>query len=75
MSEEKKTPVIQVIEDEASQRKALSDKFTREGFKVIESKDGKRTRVRVGPFESKALADKTAEKIKKLNLPTAILEL
>lgn len=42
---------------------------------VIESKDGKRTRVRVGPFESKALADKTAEKIKKLNLPTAILEL
>lgn len=40
MSEEKKTPVIQVIEDEASQRKALSDKFTREGFKVIESKDG-----------------------------------
>ena len=42
---------------------------------VIESKDGKRTRVRVGPFETKALADKTAEKIKKLNLPTAILEL
>lgn len=42
---------------------------------VIESKDGKRTRVRVGPFESKALADKTAEKIKKLNLPAAILEL
>ncbi len=42
---------------------------------VIESKDGKRTRVRVGPFESKALADKTVEKIKKLDLPTAILEL
>lgn len=54
-------------------------KLEKAGFKtyaqVIESKDGKRTRVRVGPFESKALADKTAEKIKKLNLPTAILEL
>lgn len=54
-------------------------KLEKAGFKtyaqVIESKDGKRTRVRVGPFETKALADKTAEKIKKLNLPTAILEL
>jgi DedD protein len=31
--------------------------------------------VRVGPFESKADAEKTAEKIKKLDLPASILEL
>jgi DedD protein len=31
--------------------------------------------VRVGPFESKAAADKVAEKIKKLDLPASILEL
>jgi DedD protein len=42
---------------------------------VVALKEGKRIRVRVGPFQSKAEADKAAAKIKKLDLPTAILEL
>jgi DedD protein len=42
---------------------------------VVETADGKRIRVRVGPFESKAETDKVADKIKKLDLPAAILEL
>lgn len=42
---------------------------------VAETKDGKRIRVRVGPFASKAEADKAASKIKSLDLPAAILTL
>jgi DedD protein len=42
---------------------------------VAETSDGKRTRVRVGPFASKADADKAASKIKTLGLPAAILTL
>jgi len=42
---------------------------------VVQPKEGKRIRVRVGPFESKGEADKVAEKIRKLELPAAILEL
>jgi len=42
---------------------------------VAETKDGPRVRVRVGPFQSKAEADLAAEKIKKLDLPAAILTL
>ena len=42
---------------------------------VLETKDGRRIRVRVGPFASKSEADKAAEKIKKLNLPAATLSL
>ena len=42
---------------------------------VVQTPEGKRIRVRVGPFESKAEADKAAAKIKKLDLPAAILEL
>lgn len=42
---------------------------------VVTPKEGKRIRVRVGPFESKAEADKAAVKIKKLDLPAAVLEL
>lgn len=40
---------------------------------VAETKDGSRIRVRVGPFSSKADAEKAAAKIKALNLPAAIL--
>lgn len=54
-------------------------KLERAGLKtythVAETKEGPRTRVRVGPFASKAEAEKTAEKIKKLNLPAGILTL
>lgn len=42
---------------------------------VADTKDGKRIRVRVGPFATKAEADKAAEKIKKLHLPAALLTL
>ena len=42
---------------------------------VVESKDGRRIRVRVGPFAGKVEADKAADKIKKLNLPAATLTL
>jgi len=42
---------------------------------VAETKDGKRIRVRVGPFSSKAEADKAASKIKSLDLPATILTL
>ena len=42
---------------------------------VAETKDGKRIRVRVGPFASKAEAEKAASKVKTLDLPAAILTL
>ena len=42
---------------------------------VAETKDGPRTRVRVGPFGSRGEADKAAEKIKGLDLPANILTL
>jgi DedD protein len=42
---------------------------------VADTKDGKRTRVRVGPFPSRGEADKAANIIKGLDLPAAILTL
>jgi DedD protein len=52
-------------------------KLERAGLKtytqVVESKEGRRIRVRVGPFTTKAQADNAAEKIKKLDLPAAVL--
>lgn len=42
---------------------------------VAKTKDGDRTRVRVGPFATKEEADKAAAKIKTLDLPAAILTL
>lgn len=42
---------------------------------VAETKDGPRTRVRLGPFTSKAEAEKAANKVKALALPAAILTL
>ncbi|HCY16984.1 MAG: hypothetical protein A2Z93_11675 [Curvibacter sp. GWA2_64_110] len=54
-------------------------KVERAGMKtythVVDTKEGRRIRVRVGPFASKAEADKAADKIKKLDLPAAILTL
>jgi len=54
-------------------------KVERAGLKtytnVAETKDGKRVRVRVGPFANRAEADKAAAKIKGLDLPAAILTL
>ena len=54
-------------------------KVERAGLKtytnVAETKEGKRIRVRVGPFGTRAEADKAADKIKGLDLPAAILTL
>lgn len=54
-------------------------KVERAGLKtytqVVEPKEGKRIRVRVGPFVSRQDAENAAEKIKKLDLPASILEL
>ena len=40
---------------------------------VVDTKEGKRVRVRVGPFASKAEAEKAVNKIRALDLPVAIL--
>ena len=52
-------------------------KVERAGLKtytqVAETKEGKRIRVRVGPFGTRAEADQAADKIKGLDLPAAIL--
>ena len=64
---------------DADKAKEVRQKLERAGLKtytqVAETKDGKRIRVRVGPFGSKADADKAASKIKTLDLPAAILTL
>ena len=42
----------------------------------IDGKDGKRTtRIRVGPFESRAEADKAAARVRKLDLPANLISL
>lgn len=54
-------------------------KLQRAGLKnytqVADTGDGKRIRVRAGPFASRAEADKAAQKIKSLDLPVRILAL
>lgn len=54
-------------------------KLERAGFKtytqVVETKDGPRTRVRVGPFDEKVQAEATATRIKALDLTASILVL
>lgn len=72
--------VIQVgAFDDAKKVADVRAKLERAGLKtytqVVEAKDGKRTRVRLGPFANKAEADKAADKIKKLDLPASILTL
>lgn len=42
---------------------------------VVDTKEGQRTRVRVGPFTSRAEADQVAGKVKSLGLPVTILTL
>lgn len=65
----------------AEKEKALQAqrKLERAGLKnytnVAETGSGKRIRVRAGPFNSRAEADKAAEKIKGLDLPAAVLTL
>lgn len=64
---------------DAAKAQEVRLKLERAGLKtytqVVQPKEGKRIRVRVGPFESKAHADKVVERIKKLDLSASILEL
>ncbi|MBA3059290.1 MAG: SPOR domain-containing protein [Gammaproteobacteria bacterium] len=64
---------------DAARAREVRLKVERAGLKtythVAKTKDGDRTRVRVGPFGTKAEADKAAEIIKKLSLPAAVLTL
>lgn len=64
---------------DAARAKEARTKLERAGMKtytqVVETKEGQRTRVRVGPFTDKNDADKVASKIKALDLPAAILVL
>ncbi len=64
---------------DADKAREVRLKLEKAGFKtytqVAETKDGKRIRVRVGPFATKAEADTAASKIKTLDLPVSILTL
>ncbi len=64
---------------DADKAKEVRQKLEKAGLKtytqVAETKDGKRIRVRVGPFGSRAEAENAASKIKTLDLPAAILTL
>jgi DedD protein len=64
---------------DAEKAMEVRQKLERAGLKtyaqVVDTKDGKRTRVRVGPFADKGLAEQTAEKVKALDLPVAVLAL
>lgn len=72
--------VVQVgaFSDEGKARDVRS-KLEKAGFKtythVADTKEGKRTRVRVGPFASRDEADKAASKIKQLQMQPAVLSL
>jgi DedD protein len=64
---------------EKEKAQQAQQKLERAGLKnytqVADTEDGKRIRVRAGPFGSRAEADKAAEKIKGLDLPVRILTL
>ena len=64
---------------DANRAREVRQKVEHAGLKtytqVAQTKDGQKTRVRVGPFATKAEADKAAAKIKKLGLPAAMLSL
>ncbi len=64
---------------DAARAREVRLKVERAGLKtythVAGTRDAPRIRVRVGPFGTKAEADQAAEKIKKLDLPAAILTL
>lgn len=77
-SEHAKTMVQVGAFSDADKVREVRRKLEQAGLKtyiqVLEGKDGKKTtRVRVGPYESKADADKAAARIRKLDLPAAVL--
>ena len=64
---------------DADKAREARSKLERAGMKtymqVVDTKDGKRTRVRVGPFTTRGDADKAAARIKGLDLPASVLTL
>lgn len=64
---------------EAEKAREVRAKLERAGLKTyaqeVQTKDGKRIRVRVGPFAARADADKAAARIKGLDLPAAVFAL
>jgi len=64
---------------EAAKADETRQKLERAGLKtytqVADTKDGKRIRVRVGPFATRAEAERAVNKIRSLDLPVAILSL
>jgi DedD protein len=64
---------------EAAGARTVRLKLERAGLKtythVAETAEGKRIRVRLGPFDSRAEAEKAAARVKALGLPAAILTL
>lgn len=64
---------------DADKAREARTKVERAGMKtytqVVDTKDGKRTRVRVGPFTSRAEADKAAARIRALDLSASVLTL
>ena len=73
--------VIQVgAFSDADKVREVRRKLEQAGLKTytqtVEGKDGKRsTRVRVGPFDSRAEADKAAARVRKLDLPANLIAL
>lgn len=64
---------------DAAKLREVRQKLEKAGLKtytqVVDTKDGKRTRVRVGPFGAQAEADKAAARIKGLDLPASVLKM
>ena len=64
---------------DADKAREARSKLERAGLKtytqVVDTKDGKRVRVRVGPLTSRAEADKAASRIKGLGLSASVLTL
>lgn len=64
---------------DADKARETRQKLERAGLKtymqVVDTKDGKRTRVRVGPYANRSDADKAATQIKGLGLPASVLAL
>jgi len=64
---------------DADEAKEVRQKLEKAGLKTYmhtaKTADGERTRVRVGPFASRAEADRAASKVKGLSLPAAVLSL
>src|SRR5574337_863540 len=64
---------------DAAKARETRQKLEKAGLKsytqVVQTKDGPRTRVRVGPFTSRADADRAAGRLKGLEMPASVLSL